>query len=94
MSNLSVQKLTRKLGILPIRFYQLTLSGFVGFHCRYQPTCSSYGIEAIERHGLLKGLALTFRRLMRCHPWGGSGYDPVPHEHDHGSSHGVAATHH
>lgn len=87
-------KLTRKLGILPIRFYQLTLSSFFGFHCRYQPTCSAYGIEAIERHGLLKGLALTFRRLMRCHPWGGSGYDPVPHEHDHGCSHPAASTHH
>jgi putative membrane protein insertion efficiency factor len=94
MSVLSLQKLTRKLGILPIRFYQLTLSSFFGFHCRYQPTCSAYGIEAIERHGLLKGLALTVRRLMRCHPWGGSGYDPVPHEHDHRCSHPAASTHH
>lgn len=94
MSGLSLQKLTRKLGILPIRFYQLTFSSFFGFHCRYQPTCSAYGIEAIERHGLLKGLALTARRLMRCHPWGGSGYDPVPHEHHHGCSHSVATTRH
>lgn len=66
------------IGILPIRVYQLTLSPFVGFHCRYQPTCSAYGIEAIERHGLVKGLLLTARRMMRCHPWGGNGYDPVP----------------
>lgn len=94
MSAPSLGKLTRKLGILPIRFYQLTFSSFFGFHCRFQPTCSAYGIEAIERHGLLKGLALTSRRLMRCHPWGGSGYDPVPHEHDHGCSHPAASTHH
>lgn len=71
------------IGILPIRFYQLTLSPFVGFHCRYQPSCSAYGIEAIERHGLAKGLVLTLRRLLRCHPWGGSGYDPVPNTQDH-----------
>lgn len=94
MNMFPLDKLTRKLGILPIRFYQLTLSSFFGFHCRYQPTCSAYGIEAIERHGLLKGLAFTFRRLMRCHPWGGSGYDPVPHEHDHRCSHPVASTRH
>lgn len=72
------------IGILPIRLYQLTLSPFIGFHCRYQPTCSAYGIEAIERHGLIKGVALTLRRLGRCHPWGSSGYDPVPGSHaDH-----------
>jgi putative membrane protein insertion efficiency factor len=85
----------RLIGIWPIRLYQLTLSGFVGFHCRYQPTCSAYGIEAIERHGLFKGLYLTLRRLARCHPWGGSGYDPVPpaqaeHEHSESCSHGAA----
>ena len=102
MSGRSAHQLTRKLGILPIRFYQLTLSGFVGFHCRYQPTCSAYGIEAIERHGLLKGLALTLRRLARCHPWGGSGYDPVPqsshehggHEHSDLCSHASASSRH
>lgn len=71
------------IGILPIRLYQLTLSPFIGFHCRYQPTCSAYGIEAIERHGLVKGVALTLRRLGRCHPWGRSGYDPVPNTQDH-----------
>ncbi|WP_374656404.1 membrane protein insertion efficiency factor YidD [Dongia sp.] len=86
----------RLIGTVPIRFYQLTLSGFVGFHCRYQPTCSAYGIEAIERHGLIKGMALTFRRIARCHPWGGSGYDPVPgsdaaHEHTELCSHRPAA---
>lgn len=82
------------IGILPIRVYQLTLSPFVGFHCRYQPTCSAYGIEAIERHGLVKGLLLTARRMMRCHPWGGNGYDPVPAgpgETDHDCHHHASA---
>lgn len=46
--------------------------------CRFTPTCSQYAIEAITRHGALRGLMLTLRRLSRCHPWGGSGYDPVP----------------
>jgi putative membrane protein insertion efficiency factor len=94
MSAQPKRNLWRLVGILPIRFYQLTLSGFVGFHCRYQPTCSAYGIEAIERHGLFKGLCLTLRRLSRCHPWGGSGYDPVPGshaDHEHSASCGHAA---
>lgn len=90
MNTRSVQKLTRMLGIVPIRLYQLTFSSFFGFHCRYQPTCSAYGIEAIERHGLVKGFVLTLRRLVRCHPWGSSGYDPVPHEHSTLCSHSAA----
>ena len=99
MSGTTSKRGWRLVGILPIRLYQLTLSGFVGFHCRYQPTCSAYGIEAIERHGLAKGLALTLRRLMRCHPWGGSGYDPVPqttadHAHSDACGHGAARAHH
>ena len=61
-----------------VRFYQLAISPWLGSNCRYQPTCSSYMIEALKEHGLLKGLWLGTKRIGRCHPWGGHGYDPVP----------------
>ena len=61
-----------------IRAYQLFLSPLVGPTCRYLPSCSDYAAEAIRRHGALAGTWLAARRLLRCHPWGGSGYDPVP----------------
>jgi len=61
-----------------IRLYQLTLSPWLGNPCRYEPTCSRYAAEAIERHGALRGVWLAAKRLGRCHPWGSSGYDPVP----------------
>ena len=61
-----------------VRLYQLFLSPFLGANCRYQPTCSHYAIEAMRVHGGLKGGWLAIRRIMRCHPWGGFGYDPVP----------------
>ncbi|MDE6006887.1 MAG: membrane protein insertion efficiency factor YidD [Muribaculaceae bacterium] len=61
-----------------IRFYQLSISPMFPASCRYTPTCSQYAIEAIRLHGPGKGLVLALRRLSRCHPWGGSGYDPVP----------------
>ncbi|MCC8071564.1 MAG: membrane protein insertion efficiency factor YidD [Bacteroidales bacterium] len=64
--------------ILPIRFYQLSISPMLGQNCRFTPTCSQYAIEALRRHGPFKGLWLALRRVLRCHPWGGSGYDPVP----------------
>ncbi len=61
-----------------IRTYQLTLSAFTGRSCRFLPTCSDYAAEAVRRHGALQGGWLAFRRIARCHPWGGSGFDPVP----------------
>ena len=63
--------------ILLVRGYQCTLSGWMGGQCRFLPTCSQYMIDAIERHGPLRGLLKGVRRIGRCHPWGGSGYDPA-----------------
>jgi hypothetical protein len=64
--------------ILPIRFYQKCISPLTPATCRFTPTCSHYAIEAIRKHGPFKGLALAVWRILRCNPWGGSGYDPVP----------------
>ena len=64
--------------VIPIRFYQVTISPFLPATCRFTPTCSQYALEALRKHGPLKGLWLAVRRILRCHPWGGSGYDPVP----------------
>ena len=61
-----------------IRCYQLLISPLLPPSCRYLPSCSDYAVEAIDRHGALAGLGLALRRLARCHPWGGDGYDPVP----------------
>lgn len=63
---------------LPLRFYRYFVSPFIAPGCRYLPTCSEYGLEALRRHGAARGGWLTLRRLLRCHPWGGSGFDPVP----------------
>ncbi len=64
--------------IFLIKAYQWTLSPLIGRQCRYQPTCSNYGLEAIRKHGPFKGGWLTLKRVLSCNPWGGSGYDPVP----------------
>ncbi|MEN8831681.1 MAG: membrane protein insertion efficiency factor YidD [Pacificibacter sp.] len=63
---------------LPVRAYRLIFSAWIGFNCRYQPTCSAYALEALEKHGAFKGSYLAARRIGRCHPLGKSGYDPVP----------------
>ena len=63
---------------LPIRAYRLVLSPLVGRNCRYHPTCSAYSLQALKRHGAIKGSWLSLRRIARCHPWGGSGTDEVP----------------
>lgn len=64
--------------IIPVKIYQMTISPLLPNSCRYTPTCSTYAIEALTKHGPLKGLILTIKRITRCHPWGGHGYDPVP----------------
>ncbi|WP_432411528.1 membrane protein insertion efficiency factor YidD [Rasiella sp. SM2506] len=68
--------------IFLIRVYQRAISPIFPSTCRYQPTCSHYGVEALQKHGLLKGSWLTIKRIFSCHPWGGSGYDPVPEKDD------------
>ena len=64
--------------IIPIKFYQILISPLLGPRCRYYPTCSNYAVQAIEKHGAFKGSWLAFKRIISCHPWGGSGHDPVP----------------
>ena len=64
--------------VILIKFYQYAISPWLGKNCRYEPTCSYYTLEALKVHGLFKGGFLGIKRIMSCHPWGGSGYDPVP----------------
>jgi putative membrane protein insertion efficiency factor len=72
----------KRLLVLPflmvIKLYQWIVSPWLGPSCRYTPTCSQYAATALQRHGLLKGTWLSLKRISRCHPWGSSGYDPVP----------------
>lgn len=68
----------RSLMLLVVRFYRRGISPFTPASCRYTPTCSAYAEEALERFGALRGGWLALRRIFRCHPWGGFGYDPVP----------------
>ncbi|HRG62439.1 MAG: membrane protein insertion efficiency factor YidD [Neisseriales bacterium] len=68
----------KKLAILLVRSYQLLISSWLPPSCRYTPSCSQYAIIALNKYGIIKGFCLTVRRLSRCHPWGGSGHDPVP----------------
>ena len=76
-----------------ILVYQWTLSPVLGANCRYLPSCSHYAVEALERHGLAAGAWLALKRILRCHPWGGAGYDPVPEAGcPHCKDHKVATT--
>jgi putative membrane protein insertion efficiency factor len=75
---LSLAGAVRALLLGLIRLYQLTLSPWLGTQCRYEPTCSNYAAQALARFGVRRGVWLTAKRLGRCHPWGRSGYDPVP----------------
>ncbi|MBX6324385.1 MAG: membrane protein insertion efficiency factor YidD, partial [Rhodospirillaceae bacterium] len=70
--------MARALCLALIRLYQYLLSPLLPKSCRYLPTCSEYAAEAVTTHGVLRGGWLALRRLLRCHPWGGAGYDPVP----------------
>lgn len=75
-----LRQIIRQILILPIRFYQRFISPLTPPSCRFTPTCSQYAVEAIEKHGPIKGLYLAIKRILRCNPWGGYGYDPVPDE--------------
>jgi putative membrane protein insertion efficiency factor len=68
----------KQAAVLVIRFYQNAISPWLPRACRYYPTCSAYAIEAIERHGFLRGVLLAVKRILRCHPFHAGGYDPVP----------------
>lgn len=70
--------LMARIASLPVYLYRYTLSPILPPRCRYQPTCSEYALVALQKHGAIKGGWLALRRIGRCHPWGGSGYDPVP----------------
>ena len=73
-----IQKVIVFILIAIVKIYQVAISPFFPNSCRFTPTCSTYAIEALKKHGITKGTWLTIRRLIRCHPWGGHGYDPVP----------------
>ncbi|MCH8006947.1 MAG: membrane protein insertion efficiency factor YidD [Planctomycetes bacterium] len=75
--------------ILGVRFYQATLGAVLGGHCRFIPTCSVFAIDALNAHGAVKGSWLALRRILRCHPFGGGGYDPVREQDQRGSGSGV-----
>ena len=73
-----IKKITQKILIGLVRFYQHAISPALPPSCRYTPTCSTYAIQALQKHGPIKGSWLAAKRISRCHPWGGKGYDPVP----------------
>jgi putative membrane protein insertion efficiency factor len=68
----------RHVFIALVRLYQILISPLLGSNCRFTPTCSAYSVEALQKHGAWKGGWLAIKRISRCHPWGGDGYDPVP----------------
>ncbi len=74
----SLKQLLIFLLIVPVKIYQMAISPMLGQSCRYTPTCSTYAIEALKKHGPIKGFWLGLKRILSCHPWGGHGYDPVP----------------
>ncbi len=75
---MEMKQRVRRLAIVPIRAWQLAFSPFLGPACRFEPSCSHYTAEAVERHGVTRGVAMGARRVLRCHPFHPGGYDPVP----------------
>ena len=77
----TLKRTWKKISVLPfvllIRFYKLVISPWLGPKCRYTPTCSQYALDALHKYGMFQGLWKTLKRISRCHPWGGSGYDPA-----------------
>ncbi|ANQ49784.2 membrane protein insertion efficiency factor YidD [Flammeovirga yaeyamensis] len=71
-------KFISKIMVLLVRGYQVLISPYTPSSCRYSPTCSEYTVQALKKYGPIKGGKLAFKRIKSCHPWGGSGYDPVP----------------
>jgi uncharacterized protein len=71
-------KIIKTILINIIKLYQYTLSPMFGPHCRFYPSCSNYAIESIQKHNIIKALYISLKRILRCHPWGKSGNDPVP----------------
>jgi putative membrane protein insertion efficiency factor len=71
----------RRVAVAPIVAYQRVISPALPRHCKYEPTCSAYGVQAIQRYGILRGLVLAAWRLLRCNPWSHGGYDPVEAQH-------------
>ena len=68
----------KRLAQLPVHLYRWFLSPYLGRQCRFEPSCSAYALEAIEKHGAARGYGFAVKRICRCHPWGAAGYDPVP----------------
>jgi len=75
---LVISRTVAYIPIVLVKIYQIFISPFFPDSCRFIPTCSSYSIEALKKHGIIKGVWLTIRRISRCHPWGDHGYEPVP----------------
>ena len=73
-----MKKILEFIILMPVYFYRYSISPLIPPRCRYTPTCSKYTIDAVKKHGILKGGMLSLKRLSVCHPWGGSGFDPVP----------------
>ncbi|NQW28076.1 MAG: membrane protein insertion efficiency factor YidD [Flammeovirgaceae bacterium] len=73
-----MKRLWRKICVFPILIYQHSISPLFPHSCRYTPTCSEYAKQAITKHGMMRGFIFSIKRIAHCHPWGGSGYDPVP----------------